>query len=261
LSFRNIIVEKKDGVVKITLNRPDKLNAMSYDLLLELASALRDVDKDESVRVVVITGAGDRAFCAGADISTFKKATSIFEVRDYTGLGQEVTMMIENLGKPVIAAVNGFAFGGGCELAMACDLTIAAESAMLGQPEINLGILPGWGGTQRLTRLVGRKKAREMVFTGETITAKEAERLGLVNKAVPASELEATVKKYCETLMSKSPIALKMAKEAINRGIEVDLPTGLILEREASAVCGTSEDSKEGINAFIEKRKPQFKGK
>ncbi|RJX15813.1 crotonase [Candidatus Bathyarchaeota archaeon] len=261
-SYKTILVEKKDGVAKITLNRPEKLNSINKDVIQDLSLALEDIRKDENVRVVVITGAGDRAFSAGADISMLKEIKTPVEARELIWSAVEkVIRAIENLEKPVIAAVNGLALGGGCELAMACDIIIASDKARFGQPEINLGVLPGWGGMSRLAMIVGFQKAKELVFTGDMISAEEAEKIGLVNKVVPAEKFNEAVDELVNKLLSKSPIALKLAKEAVNRGPGIDVEAALARDRELFALSVSSEDAKEGLSAFLEKRKPVFKGK
>jgi enoyl-CoA hydratase len=261
-SYKTIIVEKKNGVMKITLNRPKVLNAINTELITDLGHALEDADKDSSVRVIVITGAGDRAFSAGADISSFMELKSMVEAREFAKHGFETVLKrIESISKPVIAMVNGLALGGGCELAMACDIIIASDKAMFGQPEINVGVLPGWGGMSRLARLVGIHKAKELAFTGNLITASEAERIGLVNKVVQSEKLEEEVMGIANRLKEKSPIALRFAKETINRSFAPDIDDVVMRDVDAFAIMFTTEDSKEGIKAFLEKRKPEFKGK
>jgi len=260
MEFKNTLYEKSEGIATITINRPQALNALNEETLIELMTRLEDAKKDEQVKVIVITGAGDRAFCAGADLKMMRGAGAVKGMK-LSRLGQKLTLQIEELEKPVIAAINGYALGGGLELAMACDLRIASENASLGQPEINVGLIPGWGGTQRLPRFVGKGVAKEMIFTGKRIDAKTAERLGLVNKVVPAQEFQKTVKELATELMSKPPIGISLAKQLINSSIEIDLREGLIDEAEAFGILATTEDFDEGVKAFLEKRKPQFKGK
>lgn len=261
--FRTILVEKKRNVAKITFNRPDALNAMSREMLSELKYALDELRVDEQIRAIILTGAGERAFSAGADLKggIFSPDTAPLEALELSRLGQEVANIVESYEKPIIAAVNGFALGGGSELAMACDIIVASKSAQFGQPEINLGFLPAWGGTQRLPRLVGKLKAKELVFTGERITADEAERLGLVNKVVPPEDLEETAFAFANKLAGKAPVALKLAKSAINRSGDTDLQTGLAYEAEAMGLCFATDDAKEGLKAFLEKRQPTFRGR
>jgi enoyl-CoA hydratase len=254
LAFKNIILEKKDHIAKITMNRPDALNALNMETRMEFLNAIEDVQNDDDVRVLIITGEG-RAFVAGSDIKELKD-TNMLQARKVPRLGEAV----ENLEKPVIAAVNGFALGGGCEIAMACDIIVASETAKFGQPEINLGVIPGGGGTQRLPSIVGPQRAKELIFTGDLIDAKEAERIGLVNRVVPASELDSVVRSIAEKIAVKSPVATRLAKAAINRGLRSNLETGLAYEKELYAQAQTTEDKTEGIAAFLEKRKPVFKG-
>jgi enoyl-CoA hydratase len=233
---------------------------MDQETIQEILSALDDAEKDANIKVVVITGAGDRAFSAGADISGMKGRTPL-DSRRSSQLGQQMMNRVEDLEKPVIAAINGYALGGGLELAMVCDFRIASENARLGQPEINIGLVPGWGGTQRLPRFVGKALAKEMIFTGKMIDAKTAERVGLVNAAVPADQLISAVKQLTEELINKPPVAIKVAKQLINNSTETNLRIGLTHESEAFGILGSTEDFKEGTAAFLEKRKPKFKGK
>lgn len=258
---KTIVLEKKEGIATITINRPKVLNALSRETLEEFKGVIGDVETDDDVKAVVITGAGERAFSVGADINDFAKLKNPMEALGLIKLGQRVFCDIENLEKPVIAAVNGLALGGGCELAMACDIRIASENARFGQPEVNVGIIPGHGGTQRLPRLVGKGKAKELIFTGEIIDAKEAKRIGLVNKVAPADKLRTAVIDMAKKIVSKAPIAVKLAKSVINRGTETDLETALELEADAASLCFSTADAKEGREAFLEKRKPQFRGK
>lgn len=258
MDFENIILKKEEGIATITINRPEVRNALNKETWSEIKEAIRNVRDDDGVKIVIITGAGDKAFAAGADIRGLKEKTMI-EILD--GKATEICTEIENLKKPVIAAINGFALGGGCELAMACDIRVAAENARLGQPEVNLGIIPGYGGTQRLPRLVGKGKAKELIFTGDIIDAKEAEKIGLVNKVVPQDTLMDAVKEMASKIMSKGPLAIRLAKAAINLGTELDLAKALEYERFAQSLLFASEDRKEGITAFLEKRKPIFSGK
>jgi len=259
MEYKNTLYEKSEGIATITINRPP-VNAINEETILEILSELDDAKKDESIRVIVITGAGDRAFSAGADITMWKDVNPL-RARELSRLGQRMCDEIEALEKPVIAAINGYALGGGLELAMACDLRIASEKARLGQPEINIGLIPGWGGTQRLPRFVGKGVAKEMIFTGKMIGAKDAEQLNLVNKVAPPDQLKSVVKELATEIMNKSPIALKLAKELINSSLETDLKTGTMREAEVSGIISSTEDYKEGVTAFFEKRKPKFKGK
>lgn len=260
MEFTNLLYEKKDGIATITINRPKALNALNEETLPEFLSSLEDAEKDKNVRVIVITGAGEKAFCAGLDLKTVKDI-SVIKAVETSRLGQKLTSVIEELGKPVIAAINGYALGGGLELAMACDIRIASENARIGQTEVNVGLIPGWGGTQRLPRLVGKGIAKELVFTGKMIDAKTAERIGLINMVVPPEKLKSAVEELSKVIMSKPPIAIKLAKELINSSIETDQGTGLVHEAEAFGILASTEDYREGISAFIEKRKPEYKGK
>jgi enoyl-CoA hydratase len=255
-----VIYEKSEGIATITLNRPDALNAFSKEVVNEVLQALEDARNDDMVRVVVLTGAGEKAFSAGADIKTMKGMNAL-KARELSLMGEKLCITLENLEKPVIAALNGYALGGGLEVAMACDLRIASENARMGQTEINIGLIPGWGGTQRLTRLVGRDKAKEMVFTGRLIDAKTAEQLGIVNMVVPLDKFREAVRQYALELVSKAPVAIKVAKALINKGAEIGLDAALALEREGFGVVASTEDLQEGVSAFTEKRKPTFKGK
>jgi len=260
MELKNILYEKREGVATITINRPEKLNAMDHETIQEILSALDDAEKDENIRVVVITGAGDRAFSAGADISGMKGRTPL-DSRRSSQFGQQMMNRVEDLEKPVIAAINGYALGGGLELAMVCDFRIASENARLGQPEINIGLVPGWGGTQRLPRFVGKALAKEMIFTGRMIDAKTAEQHGLVNKVVPADQLKLAVQELATELLNKPPVAIKVAKQLINNSTETNLRIGLTHESEAFGILGSTEDFREGTAAFLDKRKPKFKGK
>jgi enoyl-CoA hydratase len=263
MNYQDIIVEKQENSGKITINRPDQLNAVTRKVLEEMEHALKEFKKDPDVRVVILTGAGDKAFSAGADLKggIFTPETDSVQGAKLARLGQEFTEMIERYEKPVIAAVNGLALGGGWEIALACDVVVASENAQFAQPEINIGLIPGWGGTQRLPRLIGRNRAKELIFTGDRLTAKEAERIGIVSKVVPASQLQEAALELARKLASKSPIMLRLVKQAVNRGIEMDLKSGLAEEVKAFRVCFTTQDFKEGLTAFMEKRQPKFVGK
>jgi len=260
MSFKNIIYEKKNNVAIITINRPHVLNALNRETLLEILSALMDIEKDPDIKVLIITGTGDKAFCAGADVNEFKDKT-LMEILEFIELGHRVSTMIEDLSKPVIAAINGYALGGGLELALACDFIIASSNAKLGQPEINLGIIPGWGATQRLVRLIGIRKAKELILLGEMLTAEEALQIGLVNKVVPLGRLREEAFNLAKKLKEKSPVALKFAKHTINAALKSTLPEGLDYEKMSFIALYSSEDAQEGIKAFLEKRKPVWKGK
>jgi enoyl-CoA hydratase len=260
MEFKFIIYEKSEGVATITLNRPEALNAFSKEVVEEVLNALKDVEKDESVRVVVLTGAGEKSFSAGADIKAMAGMTAL-KARELSLMGESLCLALENLQKPVIAGINGYALGGGLETAMACDLRIASENARMGQTEVNIGLVPGWGGTQRLTRLVGMTKAKELIFTGKLVDAKTAEALGIVNSVVPTDKFRETVRQFALELASKPPVAIRVAKSLINKGANIGLDSALALEREGFGVVGSTEDVKEGVSAFAEKRKPVFKGK
>ena len=260
MDFRFILYEKNEGVATITLNRPEALNAFSKDVVAEVLQALEDIKADESVRVVVLTGAGEKAFSAGADIKAMIGMTAL-RARELSLMGERLCAALENLEKPVIAAINGFALGGGLEVAMSCDLRIASETARVGQTEINIGLIPGWGGTQRLTRLVGVGKAKELVFTGRMIDAKTAEQLCIVNMVIPADKFREAVKQFAQELAQKAPVALKVAKALISKGADIGLESALALEREGFGVVASTEDLQEGVKAFTEKRKPTFRNK
>ncbi|MEM3617715.1 MAG: enoyl-CoA hydratase-related protein [Candidatus Bathyarchaeia archaeon] len=260
MEFKYIIYEKSEGIATITINRPEALNAFNAEVVSEILQALEDVMADESVRVVVLTGAGEKAFSAGADIKAMKGMNTL-KARELSQMGEKLCSALENLEKPVIAAINGYALGGGLEVAMACDLRIASENARMGQTEINIGLIPGWGGTQRLTRLIGATKAKELIFTGKMIDAKTAEQLGLVNMVVPQDKFRETVHQFALELAQKAPVAIKVAKALINKGAEISLDAAIVLEREGFSVVASTEDLQEGVSAFIEKRKPVFKGK
>ena len=260
MAYQYIIYEKSEGIATITLNRPEALNAFSKEVIEEVLNAIEDVKADENVRVVILTGAGEKAFSAGADIKAMKGMNAL-KARELSLMGEKLCLALENLEKPVIAAINGYALGGGLEVAMACDIRIASENARMGQTEINIGLIPGWGGTQRLTRLVGATKAKELIFTGKMIDAKTAEQIGLVNMVVPQSNFRETVRQFALELTQKAPVALKIAKALINKGAETSLDVALALEREGFGVVASTEDLQEGVSAFTEKRKPAFKGK
>ena len=260
MKFETIIYEKKENVAWITLNRPEKFNAQNQTLRSEVMAALEDAKDDDEVQVIVLTGAGDRAFSAGADINMFLDWTTVSVITSTKGTKRPYTFMRE-IPKPVIAMVNGLALGGGCELAMACDIIIASENARFGQPEISVGVIPGGVGTQMLPRLVGEKKAKEMIFTGDPISAEEALRLGLVNKVVPADKLRETVDEVIKKLKSKSPAILKFAKLAVNKSLDTPLSVGVECEADLFAMCFGTQDQKEGAKAFFEKRPAKYTGK
>jgi len=263
MKFENIIYEKdkEKGIVKLTINRPEVRNALNAATRQEIRTAIGEIEKDEDVRVVIITGAGEKAFISGADITAFKDATPIMMEESASTLGQQLFSDIENLSVPVIAMINGFCLGGGQELALCCDIRIASENAKFGQPEVNIGIFPGAGGTQRLPRLIGWGKAKELIYTGKIIDAAEAERIGLVDKVVSPDRLEEEVEQLAATIASKSPLIIKLVKKVINRGMYTDLAAGLAYEKANFALCFATEDHIEGVTAFLEKRKPEFKGR
>jgi enoyl-CoA hydratase len=258
-SYETLLIERRERVATLTINRPDKRNALNIQTREEGAAALDELRADDAVRVVVITGAGDKAFVAGADIAEFAGRTAITQ-RDVM-TGRSLFTAIDTFPKPVIAMINGYCLGGGCELAMACDLRVASERASFGQPEINLGIIPGGGGTQRLTRLVGEGKAMELILTGELISAHAAHAIGLVNLVVPHEELAAKTTELANRIAEKSPIALRLAKEAVKTAARSSLDEGLRREVDLFALCFSSADKDEGVRAFLEKRKPEFKGR
>lgn len=258
-NYETILIEKRENVAVLTINRPDKLNALSSKVHAEGGAALEELRKDETVRVLVITGAGEKSFIAGADISEFAGKTPVSQRNLF--LEKTLFNSIDIFPKPVIAMINGFCLGGGCELALACDIRTASEKARFGQPEINLGIIPGGGGTQRLSRLLGEGKAMEMILTGDMIDAPTALDLGLVNHVFPPEELEAKTMELASKIAEKSPIALQMAKEAVKLASRSNLDEGLRREVDLFAICFSSQDKEEGVSAFLEKRKPIFKGK
>ncbi|MFS8084974.1 MAG: enoyl-CoA hydratase/isomerase family protein [Acidobacteriota bacterium] len=258
-SYETVLLDRRDRVAVITINRPEKRNALNIQTRAEGAAVLDELRADDSVRVVIVTGAGDKAFIAGADIAEFAGRTAISQREIMVERG--LFNAFDTFPKPVIAMVNGYCLGGGCEVALACDIRVASEKASFGQPEINLGIIPGGGGTQRLTRLVGEGKAMELILTGEIINAQTAFDLGLVNHVVPADQLEAKTMEIASRIAEKSPIALRLAKEAIKLASRSNLDEGLRREVDLFALCFSSEDKDEGVKAFLEKRKADFKGK
>jgi enoyl-CoA hydratase/carnithine racemase len=260
LTLTNVMYEKKDAIAYVTINRPKVLNALNTPTWKDLRTAFEDARDDATVRGVILTGSGDKAFVAGADIGELAHATAL-EAERSSRFGQDVLDLIENLGKPVIAAVNGFALGGGCETAMACTIRIAVDTAKFGQPEVSLGLVPGGGGTQRLPRLVGKGRALQLILSGEMITAEEAHRIGLVNEIVPAAQLIARAETILRNIASNGPIAIKFALEATNKGMETSQSEGLLLEASYFGLCAATEDKREGTSAFLEKRVPQFHGR
>ncbi len=258
MAYQNILTGVSDGVATVTINRPEKLNALNRATIAELTACFTDLQADPQVRVVLVTGAGEKAFVAGADISELAGLRAD-EAERYALDGQRLMSLIEGLGKPVIAQVNGFALGGGCELAMACSLRYAADTAQLGLPETGLGLIPGFGGTQRLARLIGRGRAQEMILTGGMVSADEAMRMGLVNKVVPASELPGAVLKLAAKLAGKSLLTLRLALRSVGEGLQMTQDGGCGLEASLFGVAAASEDAREGCTAFLEKRKPEFR--
>ncbi|MEE4254214.1 MAG: enoyl-CoA hydratase-related protein [Desulfuromusa sp.] len=260
MPYKNLLVEIEDKVALITLNRPKAMNALNQETLLELQNVFIDFATNPLVQVIIITGNGEKAFVAGADISAMQPLTAL-EARQFAKLGHQVMRHIEACPKPVIAAVNGFALGGGCELALGCDIRIASENARFGQPEVNLGVIPGFGGTQRLARLIGKGRAMELIMTGDMIDAAETYRIGLVNKVVPLEQLLETAKKMAATITSKGSYAVSLAKEAVRNGLELDLDRANQYEAELFGLCFATTDQKEGMQAFLEKRPAEFTGK
>jgi enoyl-CoA hydratase len=260
LALANVQYEKKASIAYVTVNRPKVLNALNTPTWTDLRAAFEDAKADASVHGVILTGAGDKAFIAGADISELANVDA-YEAEESSRFGQGVLDLIENLGKPVIAAINGFALGGGCETAMACTIRIAAEHAKFGQPEVKLGLLPGGGGTQRLPRLVGKGRALQLILTGETISAQDAYRIGLINEVVPAANLIARAETILKQISANAPIAVKFSLEAANKGMDTSQAEGFALEASYFGICAATEDKKEGTSAFLEKRAPQFHGR
>ena len=259
MSYKNIVFEIKENIAVIKFNRPKALNAINRDVLRELGDVLDEIEADKEVKALVLTGEGEKAFVAGADISQVSKFSTL-EARQFSREGQEIMFRLGKLPIPVIACANGFALGGGLELAMACDFIYASENAGFGLPEIKLGVIPGFGGTQRLSRLVGKAMAKELCMTGEMISADEAKEIGLVNKVFPPDRLwEETIKTAGE-MGTKGKVSMRGIKRCIDRGFDVDLHSGCYMESDAFALCMASPDGKEGMTAFLEKRKPEFKG-
>lgn len=260
MTYQTLLFDVKDGVAVVTINRPDKLNALNDQVMAELADAAERIATDSAIKGAILTGAGPKSFVAGADISDLAKQGP-FDGKARAMRGQGVLRRLETCGKPVIAAVNGFALGGGCELAMACHIRIASENAKFGQPEVKLGIAPGYGGTQRLPRLVGKGVAMQLILTAEMIDAAEAYRIGLVNKVVPANELMAETEKMLRGILSMGPLAVRLSMEAIDHGLEMTLDEGLLLEANHFGLLAATQDTKEGLSAFLEKRPAKFTGK
>jgi len=258
--MENVKLEKKNKIAYVTIDRPKVLNALNMATMQELHQVFVDLKDDREIRVVILTGGGEKAFVAGADINELAKNNPV-EAKAYTHRGQAVLDLIENLGKPVIACINGFALGGGCEIAMACTMRLASENAKLGQPEVKLGIIPGYGGTQRLPRLVGAGRGLQMVLTGEMISAQEAHRTGLVNEVVPADRLIARAEEIAGKIIANAPLAIQYCLEAVNQGMNMTLEKGLFLEATLFGMCSATDDKKEGTTAFLEKRPANFQGK
>jgi enoyl-CoA hydratase/carnithine racemase len=260
LQLQNVQYEKKGPIAYVTLNRPKVLNALSQAVFSELKEVFGDARDDASVRGVILTGSGDKAFAAGADIAEMSTSTGV-QAEESTRRAQAVTELIENLGKPIIAAVNGFALGGGCELAMACTIRIASENAKFGQPEVKIGIMPGAGGTQRLPRLIGKGRALQLILTGEIINVQEAYRIGLVNEVVPLANLIPRAEAILNQINSNAPLGVKFSIDAVNKGLDGSVSEGLLIEASLFGICAGSEDKKEGTAAFLAKRAPQFQGR
>ena len=259
-ALENVLYEKRDGIAYVTLNRPKVLNALNQRTWQDLRAAFEDARDDATVRGVILTGAGDKAFIAGADISEIAHITAV-DAEQSSRYGQDVLTLIENLGKPVIAAVNGFALGGGCETAMPCTIRVASEHARFGQPEVTLGIIPGGGGTQRLPRLVGKGRALQLILSGAMITAQEAYRIGLVNEVVPATDLIPRAEAILKQIFANAPVAVRFSLEAVNRGLETSQAEGMALEASLFGLCAGTEDKDEGTQAFLQKRAAKFKGR
>ena len=260
MAYENLLYEVKDQIARITFNRPSVLNALDFKMLDELSDCLEGARRDEAVRVVILTGAGEKAFVAGADINELARQTPL-DGKETALRGQRVFGRLETLGKPSIAAINGFALGGGCELALACTMRIASRNARLGQPEVKLGILPGYGASQRLARLCGKGIASELILTGDMITAEEALRIGLVNRVTEAADLLATAESIARKIIANAPLAVKYSMEAIERGMEMPQDEGLFLEATLFGLCCATEDMREGTRAFLEKRPAKFQGR
>jgi enoyl-CoA hydratase len=260
MGYENLLYDKKDGIAYVTFNRPKVLNALNRKTVEELRDALIDARDDVSVRVLILTGAGEKSFVAGADIGELAQRTPV-DGKDFSLFGQSVFHLLETIGKPSICAINGFALGGGCELALSCTIRMASKTAKLGQPEVKLGIIPGYGGSQRLARLCGKGAAHELCLTGEMITAEEAQRIGLVNHTYEPGELLPAAEALAKKIIANAPLAVKYTMEAIERGVEMPQEEGLFLEATLFGLSCATQDMREGTKAFLEKRKAEFKGK
>jgi enoyl-CoA hydratase len=261
MDFKNVFFEKMEGIATIVINRPEKRNALNKETRLELLEIMKEIKADTNLRVAILTGAGDKAFISGSDINELKEMTPVEMYNFTTTLGQQLYTDFGNLDIPVIAMINGLCIGGGCEIAMACDIRIAADTAKFGQPEVLIGIIPGSGATQRLPRLIGMGKAKELIYTGNMIDAKEAERIGLINRAVPPERLKDEVWNLARNIAEKSQVIIRMAKKALSRSFESTLDMGLAYEAMTECLCFSTDDRKEGMSAFFEKRKPKFSDK
>jgi len=260
MDFQNLLLDKGDGIATVTVNRPKALNALNEETLKELLCCFEGLEIDTDVKAVILTGAGEKAFVAGADIAFMKEMDAV-AARSFALLGQKVMNTIEHLSKPVIAAVGGFALGGGCELALACDIRLAGDNARFGQPEVNLGVIPGFAGTQRLPRLIGKGRAKELLFTGDMIDAAEAFRLGLANRVVPRAELAAAARELAAKIAGKGSIAIALCKDAVDNGLEMESDKACRYEADQFALCFATADQKEGMGAFLEKRPAHFQGR
>lgn len=260
MSWENVTMEIKDGIATVTINRPKQLNALNVATIKDLSDVFDEIKKNDEIKGILLTGSGDKAFVAGADIAQMRNF-GVREARDFAERGQTTFSKIEDLPKPVIAVVNGYALGGGLELAMSCDIIIASEKARFGQPEVKLGVIPGFGGTQRLVRRVGMHLAKELIFSGEMITAERAAAMNLVNTVYPPAKVMEKATELLRTILANGPIAISMAKSAINGGADQTISIGFLIERDSFAQCFASEDQKEAMGAFVEKRDAKFKGK
>jgi len=261
MEFNHIIFQVENNIATITFNRPKALNALNQELLSELAQVLDGILENQEIRVLILTGSGEKAFVAGADITELAQSLDAIQAKHFAEIGHRAINKLQELSIPVIAAVNGFALGGGSEIALACDFIYASEKAKFGLPEITLGLIPGFGGTQRLPRQIGKNMAKEMIFTGKMISASKAYEIGMVNKVLPPESLMEEVLKTANTIASKGKVSIRAAKQAINRGMDVDLATGCKLEIDAFSICMADDDAREGTGAFLEKRQPEFKGR